>query len=180
MNRSVFIQTHQNITLIGLDSNGALSLSLLQNKKEGNEYKNCPEQNIIKFVLFRIKGKSMKNYTLTFLVIIFSLLSTACKKEKSPELEVTILDMDGQGVPRAYVRTSIPGANHGVVNTQVLDSVQTDEFGKAFFKYDNTILIRVDAFYQGTLRDSLDVLLETKRLRRSDDNNYERTMRIEI
>ncbi len=122
----------------------------------------------------------MKKYTLPLLIIFLSSMGVACKKEVSPELEITVLDNGGSAVRQAVVITSVPGSNQGIINPQVLDSVVTDNFGKAFFKYDNTILLRVDARYNGVLLDSLYVLLETKRLRRGDDNIYERTMQIDI
>jgi len=122
----------------------------------------------------------MKKYTLPLLIIFLSAFGIACKKEKSPELEITVLDFDSAPVRGAIVVTSVPGSNQGVVNPQVLDSIRTDDFGKAFFKYDNTILLRVEARYNQVLLDSLDVLLETKRKKKGDDNIYERTMRIDI
>lgn len=121
----------------------------------------------------------MKKYTLPFLIICISILGVGCKKEKSPELEITVLDSNSNALRGALVTTSVPGSDQGIVKEGIIDSVRTDGFGKAFFKYDNTILLRVDALYQGA-RDSLDILLETKRLSRGDENNYERTMRIDI
>ena len=124
-------------------------------------------------------GKSMKKYTLPFLIISLISLGVACKKEKSPELEITVLDQNNAAVKGIVVRTSIPGSDQGIVNPQVLDSIRTDEFGKVFLEYDNTILLRVDAFFVADeILDSLDILLETKRLKKGDDNYYERTMRV--
>jgi len=80
-----------------------------------------------------------------------------------------------------WVRTSIPGTESDPreVAAKVIDSVVTDNFGKAFFEFDNTILIRVDAYRSpDNILDSISVLLETKRLRGSEDNYYERSMRI--
>lgn len=124
-------------------------------------------------------GKSMKKYTLSLLVVSLSLMGVACKKEKSPELEITVLDSGNQAASNVWVRTSVPQADQARVKSGIIDSVRTDQFGKAFFKYDNTILLRVDAYRQSNqLLDSLSVLLETKRLKKSEDNYYERTMRV--
>jgi len=121
----------------------------------------------------------MKKYTLPFLVLFLSSLTIACKKEKSPELEITVFNSNNEPAGNVFVRTSVPGAEFRVLQSNVIDSVRTDNFGKAFFEFDNTILIRVDAYRNsGEILDSLSVLLETKRLRGSEDNYYERTLRI--
>ena len=123
----------------------------------------------------------MKKYTLHLLIISLSLLAVACKKEKSPELEITVVNATtNEAVRQAVVVTSVPGANQGIINQEVIDSVRTNEFGKAYFKYDNTILLRIGAYYNKVLLDSTDILLETKRLKSGEDNYYERTMRIDI
>jgi hypothetical protein len=124
-------------------------------------------------------GKSMKKYTLPFLVLFLSSLTIACKKEKSPELEITVLNSNNEPARNVTVRTSVPGAEFGLIEANIIDSMRTDAFGKAFFEFDNTILIRVDAYRNPTMiLDSIGVLLETKRLRGSEENYYERTMRI--
>lgn len=121
----------------------------------------------------------MKKYTLPFLIITLSLMTVSCKKEKSPELEITVLRSNNEPARNVWVRTSVPGAEFSVVQENILDSVVTDNFGKAFFEFDNTILIRVDAYRNPSdILDSIGILLETKRLRGSEDNYYERTMRI--
>ena len=123
----------------------------------------------------------MKKYTLQLLIVSLTLLAVACKKEKSPELEITVINANtNEAVRQAVVVTSIPGANQGIVNPQVLDSVRTNDFGKAYFKYDNTLLLRIDAYYNKVLLDSTDILLETKRLKSGEENYYERTMRVDI
>ena len=124
-------------------------------------------------------GKSMKKYTLPFLVLFLSSLTIACKKEVSPELEITVLRSNNEPARNVFVRTSVPGAEFGLVEANILDSVRTDNFGKAFFEFDNTILVRVDAYTNpSNILDSLSVLLETKRLRGNEENYYERTMRL--
>lgn len=122
----------------------------------------------------------MKKYTLPLLIIFLSSLGIACKKEKSPELEITVIDVTtNEGARNVWVKTSVPGASQGVVKASVIDSIRTDQFGKAFFKYDNTILLRVDAYVRSEeILDSLNILLETKRLGKGDKNYYERTMRV--
>ena len=124
----------------------------------------------------------MKKYTLPFLILALSVGLLSCKKEKSPELEITVLDQNGEAVHQILVRTSVPGIDDlGNVMPNIIDSVRTDAFGKAFFEYDNTILLRVDAFYDSSnILDSTDVLLETKRLKNSQDNYYERTLRVTL
>jgi len=121
----------------------------------------------------------MKKYTLPLIVLFLSSLTIACKKEKSPELEITVLTASNQPARNVVVRTSVPGAEFGVLEQNILDSTRTDNFGKAFFAYDNTVLIRVDAYRSSDqILDSISVLLETKRLRGNEENYYERTMRI--
>lgn len=125
-------------------------------------------------------GKNMKNYPLLLTLLSLILLGVACKKEKSPELEITVADPSRQPLQGIWVRTSVPGAEFGAVNPRVLDSVRTDQFGKAFFEYDNTILLRVDAYRNDrVIRDSLSILLETKRLKSGESNTYEEVLIVE-
>lgn len=121
----------------------------------------------------------MKNLMLKSLLILVLLASYGCRKEKSPELEITVLDSQDNAVRRIWVRTSIDGADQGIPTEKAIDSVQTDDFGKAFFEFDNTILVDVKTYRNDrVVLDSTSVLLETKRLKRSEDNYYERTLRI--
>ena len=106
-------------------------------------------------------GKSMKKLSLPFLAISLLLFSLSCKKEKSPELVVTIVDNDNAPVRRVWVKTSVDGADAGILNAQVLDSAETDEFGKVFFKYNNTVLIDLalyDSPVSTTIIDSTSIL----------------------
>ncbi len=124
-------------------------------------------------------GKSMKNIILKSLLVFLIGTTVGCKKEKSPELEITVLNSQNNPVRGIWVRTSIEGADLGIPTEKAIDSVRTDNFGKAFFEFDNTILVDVKAFFANRIvLDSTSVLLETKRLRRSEDNYYERTLRI--
>lgn len=126
-----------------------------------------------------ISNKSMKKIGLSFLVIMIVSLSFSCKKEKSPDLEVTVVDNDNIAVPRVWVKTSVEGASAGILNAQVIDSARTDAFGKAYFEYKNTVLIDI-AIYSKTNRnqivDSTSVLLETKRVGRKSDNVTEKKL----
>ena len=121
-------------------------------------------------------GKSMKKIGLSFLTISLVLLSLSCKKEKSPELIVTVVDNDNVPVRRVWVKSSVDGADAGILNAQVLDSAQTDDFGKAFFKFNNTALIDL-ALYDlpgsTTIIDSTSILVETKRLRGKTENIFQ-------
>lgn len=126
-------------------------------------------------ILFSLYGKSMKKLSLLFLVIT-SVLITSCKKEISPELEITVVDTLGSPVHLAKVKLAVDGADFGPVQAKALDSTLTDGFGKAYFSFDNTILVDV-GLYNGTTKvDSTSVLLETKRLKRNEDNVFERKL----
>lgn len=112
---------------------------------------------------------------LSLLLLTFTVVTTliSCKKEKSPELEVTVVDANDQPKVGVWVKTSVDGANKGILNSRVIDSSATDNFGKAYFKYENTVLLDV-ALYEGrrttTIIDSTSILLETKRLKKGNDN----------
>lgn len=117
----------------------------------------------------------MKKLSLLFLVIT-SVLITSCKKEVSPELEITVVDTLGAPVNQAKVKLTVDGADFGIVQAKALDSSLTDGFGKAYFSFDNTILVDA-SLYNGTTKvDSTSVLLETKRLKRNEDNVFERKL----
>ena len=118
----------------------------------------------------------MKKLSLLFFIIT-GIFLTSCKKDVSPELEITVNDINGNKQKNAKVKVSVDGATDGIVNSRVIDSVNTDQFGKAFFQFDNTILIDVAVFSQdGTVSDSLSILCETKKLKSKENNVYTRTM----
>lgn len=96
----------------------------------------------------------------------------SCKKEVSPDLEIVVVDTNGVVVPSAWVKTSVDGAVFGILNNTVLDSGRTNQSGSIIFEYDNTIVIDVAVYNAGVPVDSTSVLLETKRLKKSEDNIY--------
>lgn len=121
----------------------------------------------------------MKKLSLPFLLLTWIALSTACKKETSPELEVTVVDSVNKAVPNVWIKTSVDGANTGILNSRVIDSAKTDAFGKAFFKYENTILIDIalyETWRSKEIIDSASVLLETKRLKSGNENVTEKKL----
>lgn len=119
--------------------------------------------------------KSIKN--LTLLLIGFSLFTTvSCKREVSPELEITVVDTLGAAVSKAKVRINVDGAIDGIITPRAIDSTQTDGFGKAYFEFDNTILVDVQLLKSGIVVDSTSVLCEEKRLKRGEDNVFERKL----
>lgn len=120
-------------------------------------------------------NKSIKN--LTLLMIGFSLFTTVgCKREVSPELEITVFDTLGAAVNRAKVKINVDGAVNGIITPRAIDSSFTDAFGKAYFEFDNTILVDVQVLNKGVVVDSASVLCEEKRLKRGEDNVFERRL----
>lgn len=121
----------------------------------------------------------MKKIYPTFLVLLAVAFSFSCKKEISPDLEVTVVDVNNDVVKGVWIKTSVPGAIYGIVNSEVLDSAQTDLFGKAFFSYSNTVLLDL-ALYERAIStviiDSASVLLETKRKSPRSSNTTNRTL----
>lgn len=114
---------------------------------------------------------------LSLLLLSTALLAFAsCKKEVSPELEITVKNTDGSARGGVKVKISVDGANFGLVNAKGIDSTFTDGFGKAYFKFDNTILIDAAVYKDGIPVDSTSVLCETKRLKRKESNIYERSL----
>lgn len=121
----------------------------------------------------------MKKFSLSSLAIIALLFSFSCKKEISPELEVTVVNIDNEPIRNVWVKTSVPGAEFGILNGEVIDSAATDMFGKAFFEYKNTVLIDIGLFAgrnDTVLIDSASVLLEVKRKTKNSDNITQRKL----
>jgi len=121
----------------------------------------------------------MKKLSLQILLSLLIIFTFSCKKEVSPEIEITVVDTLNVVRGGVWVKTSVDGAVLGPLNARVLDSVRTDQFGKAFFKYDNTVLVDVATYRNQSSRvkiDSVSILAETKRKKRNDDNVYERTL----
>lgn len=121
----------------------------------------------------------MKKIYPTLFVLLAITLSLSCKKEIAPELEVTVVDSDDLPVGQVWVKTSVPGADFGILNAEVIDSARTDVFGKVYFQYTNTVLIDL-ALYQfengGDIIDSASVLLETKRKSPRSSNRTEKKL----
>ncbi len=117
----------------------------------------------------------MKKISLLFLVFS-GLFFSSCKKEISPELEVTVVDTLGFPAGGVSVKISVDGADRGIVNARIIDSAKTDGFGKAFFKFDNTVLVDASVSRKGVPVDSVSCLCETKRLKRKEENVYERRL----
>jgi hypothetical protein len=121
----------------------------------------------------------MKKLYPTFLVLLAVAFSFSCKKEISPDLEVTVVDDNNVPVGQVWVKTSAPNAIFGILESDVIDSAQTDMFGKVFFSYKNTRLIDI-AIYAGPneniIVDSASVLLETKRKARKSTNTTEKKL----
>lgn len=131
----------------------------------------------VKFVIkiYKMLNKSMKKLSLSFFVFALVIGSISCKKEVPPSLIVTVVDNDNVPQEGKWVKTSVPGAIFGIVNGEVIDSAETDVFGKVFFDYENTIIIDLSLFDKpndNVIIDSASVLLETKR-KKGDENRTE-------
>jgi hypothetical protein len=118
----------------------------------------------------------MKKLYPPFFVLLAVVFSYSCKKEISPDLEVTVVDYDNNAIGGVWIKTSAPGAISGILDSDVIDSARTDNFGKAYFSYKNTRLLDL-ALYAGpndsVIIDSLSVLLEAKRKSPRSDNTTE-------
>lgn len=117
----------------------------------------------------------MKKLSLLFSCALLLLLTPSCKKEVSPEVEITIRNTQGEPV-RATVISSIGRSNSGVINESIIDTVRADQFGKAYFKFQNTVLVDFYVLRAGNRIDSVSVLAETQRLKRNEENIYERNL----
>lgn len=121
----------------------------------------------------------MKKLYPTFFVLLAVAFSFSCKKEISPDLEVTVVDNDNKAVGGVWVKTSAPDAVSGILESDVIDSAKTDDFGKAFFSYKNTRLLDL-ALYAGpndnVIIDSASVLLEIKRKSSRSSNTTEKKL----
>ena len=121
----------------------------------------------------------MKKSYRNLLAILSILTLSACVKDVSPELVISVVNEQDQPVNFAFIRVSVDRSNLGVVNPEVIDSTKTNEFGRAFFEFSNSVLVDV-ALYENEFTteklDSISVLLETKRSRDKDSNVTERKM----
>ena len=121
----------------------------------------------------------MKKSSLHLLAFMAVLSVFSCKKDVAPELVITVVNEQDVPVNFQWVKVSVDRASQGVVIEEVTDSTQTNEFGRAFFEFENTVLVDV-ALYAGQNTskkiDSTSVLLETKRSRDKDSNVTERKL----
>jgi len=102
------------------------------------------------------------------------ILTFSCKKEVSPEVEVTVVNEMRERVKGAVVISSVEGAE-GNLKEFIEERKVTDAFGKVFFNYKNTVLIDYFLLRNGFPVDSTSVLAEVKR-QRGDENIIERTL----
>lgn len=117
----------------------------------------------------------MKNLSLLFYCAILLLLIPSCKKEVSPEVEITVRRANGEPIG-ATVISSIARSNAGIINEAIIDTIRADRFGKAYFEFQNTVLVDFYVLRAGNRVDSVSVLAETKRLKGSEKNVYERNL----
>tara|TARA_R110000868_G_scaffold358203_1_gene619706 strand:- start:289 stop:663 length:375 start_codon:yes stop_codon:yes gene_type:complete len=121
----------------------------------------------------------MKKIYPTFLVLLAVAFSFSCKKEISPDLEVTVVRNDNSPVAGVWVKTSAPNAVFGILQSDVIDAARTDNFGKVFFSYKDTRLIDI-ALYRSNndtvIIDSASVLLEVKRKAPRSGNTTEKKL----
>lgn len=122
----------------------------------------------------------MKKIRLGLCFLLLAATLFACKKEVSPVLEITVVDLDGAVVKDAWVQISVDGAVNGVLSPQVVDAAATDEKGEVFFEFDNTVLINATLYKtegSSIVQDSISVLCEEKR-QIAKFNTIERQMTI--
>lgn len=118
----------------------------------------------------------MKKISL-LLAVATSIIFTSCKKEVSPELALTVYDVSGAPSKSKKVKIFVTGDQYRAFNAKAIDSAKTDAFGKAFFKFDNTILVDIYLYGAGgKIVDSTSVLCETKRLKNKEKNIIERSL----
>ena len=120
----------------------------------------------------------MKKLSLSFFIFALIMGSISCKKEVPPSLVVTVVNDDNVPQEGKWVKTSVPGAIFGILNADIIDSAETDVFGKVFFEFENTVLIDLSLFdgpKDNVIVDSASVLLETRR-KRGDENRIERKL----
>lgn len=111
-------------------------------------------------------SKSMKKIRLGLCFLLLAATLFACKKEVSPTLEITVVDLDGAAVKDAWVQISVDGARNGMLSPQVVDAAGTDDKGEVYFEFDNTVLINARLYKSETssiVQDSMSVLCEEKR-----------------
>tara|TARA_B110000503_G_C7168673_1_gene423197 strand:- start:1807 stop:2181 length:375 start_codon:yes stop_codon:yes gene_type:complete len=121
----------------------------------------------------------MKKIYPTFLVLLAVAFSFSCKKEISPDLEVSVVRNDNSPVAGVWVKTSAPDAVSGILQSDVIDAARTDNFGKAYFSYKNTRLIDIALYRTNNdtiIIDSASVLLEVKRKAPRSGNTTERKL----
>ena len=121
----------------------------------------------------------MKKSYLHLFALMAVLTLFSCEKEVPPELVISVVDEQDQPINFAFLRLSVDRSNQGVVIPEVIDSTKTNEFGRAFFEFSNTVLVDVGLYESENTTekiDSISVFLETKRSRDKDSNVTERKM----
>lgn len=103
--------------------------------------------------------------------------SIGCKKEKSPQVRVAVVDDQNNSIENALVKTSIKGASDGIINARVLQEGRTDRFGNITFEFESTVLIDIGLFDNlGNIVDSTSVLAEVKRKQGRSENIYQKKL----
>lgn len=124
----------------------------------------------------------MKKSSLVFLSLLIGVTLFSCKKEVPPELEVTVVTEQNEPFPNGWVEITVDGAEQGVLNPRVIAASKTDNFGKAFFKFDNTVLVDISLYFNSMSDlklDSASALLETERSI-DDDNVTEKKLVVRL
>lgn len=112
-----------------------------------------------------------------FVLCASAMLFTSCKKEVSPELKVSVVNGSSMPLRNATVTVEAAGADSSRLIPEFHEEQITDNYGHAYFKFKNTVLVTIVA-ERGTLIDSTFALLETKRTKEKE-NLYEKTIVLE-
>jgi len=119
----------------------------------------------------------MKKRQLQFFILLAIMSSIGCKKEKSPQVRVAVVDDQNNSIENALVKTSIKGASDGIINARVLQEGRTDRFGNITFEFESTVLIDIGLFDNlGNIVDSTSVLAEVKRKQGRSENIYQKKL----
>ncbi|MBD79688.1 MAG: hypothetical protein CL840_12285 [Crocinitomicaceae bacterium] len=81
-----------------------------------------------------------------FVVIVLSLATTGCDKEKPPRAEITVVDSTGKAIDKARVVLYCVQRPEETRECVIVDTQLTDDVGKANFEFKNPAVLKVDVW----------------------------------
>lgn len=81
-----------------------------------------------------------------FVVMVMSIGTTSCKKEKPPRAEITVVDSTGKAINNARVVLFCVQRPEETRECVISDTQYTDDVGKANFEFKNPAVLKMDVW----------------------------------